>query len=191
MSAVTINFAPAIAMTDEQFYELCQANRDLKFERSANGDLILMPPTGGTTGNRNAGLNAQLWLWNERTKLGIVFDSSTCFKLPNGADRSPDAAWIKLERWYALTPEQQEKFPPICPDFVVELLSPSDSLPLTQAKMREYQENGASLGLLINRKTKQVEIYQSGRDVEIRDRPQTLSAENLLPGFTLNLDLIW
>jgi Uma2 family endonuclease len=150
-----------------------------------------MPPTGGTTGNRNAGLNAQLWLWNERAKLGIVFDSSTCFKLPNGADRSPDAAWVKQERWHALTPEQQEKFPPICPDFVVELLSPSDSLKLTQAKMREYQENGAILGWLFNRKNKQVEIYQSGQDVEILDHTQTLSAENLLPGFTLNLDMIW
>lgn len=110
MTALTVNLKPVIELTDEQFFQLCQVNRDLKFERAATGELIIMPPTGGETGNRNAGLTAQLWFWNDKSGLGIVFDSSTCFKLPNGADRSPDAAWIKLERWHTLTPEQKKNF---------------------------------------------------------------------------------
>jgi Uma2 family endonuclease len=123
--------------------------------------------------------------------LGKVFDSSTGFKLPNGADRSPDAAWVKLERWDALTQQQKEKFPPICPDFVVELLSPSDSLKVAQEKMKEYRDNGTILGLLINRKSKQVEVYRQGQEVEVLQSPTTLSGENVLPGFVLNLESIW
>ncbi len=191
MTALTVNLNPVIELTDEQFFQLCQANRDLRFERAATGELIIMPPTGGETGNRNAGLTAQLWFWNDKSRLGIVFDSSTCFKLPNGADRSPDAAWIKLERWHTLTPEQKEKFPPICPDFVIELLSPSDSLKVAQEKMREYRDNGAKLGFLINRKSRQVEIYRIGKEVEVLESPVSLSGEDVLPGFVLNLETIW
>lgn len=150
MNALTVNLKPVLELTDEQFFQLCQANRDLRFERTATGELIIMPPTGGETGNRNAGLTAQLWIWNEQNKLGIAFDSSTGFKLPNGADRSPDASWLRLERWNALTQEQQTKFIPLCPDFVVELLSPSDSLKVAQEKMREYIDNGVRLGWLIS-----------------------------------------
>ncbi|BAZ66035.1 hypothetical protein NIES4106_07810 [Fischerella sp. NIES-4106] len=191
MTALTVNLNPVIELTDEQFFQLCQANRDLKFERAATGELIIMPPTGGETGNRNAGLTAQLWFWNDKSRLGIVFDSSTCFKLPDGADRSPDAAWIKLEHWNTLTPEQKEKFPPICPDFVIELLSPSDSLKVAQEKMREYRDNGAKLGFLINRKSRQVEIYRIGKEVEVLESPVNLSGEDVLPGFVLNLETIW
>jgi Uma2 family endonuclease len=191
MTALTVNFNPIIQLTDEQFFQLCQVNENLRFERTATGELIIMSPAGGETGNRNAGLTAQLWIWNEQNRLGKVFDSSTGFKLPNGADRSPDAAWVKLERWDALTQQQKEKFPPICPDFVVELLSPSDSLKVAQEKMKEYRDNGTILGLLINRKSKQVEVYRQGQEVEVLQSPTTLSGENVLPGFVLNLESIW
>ncbi|NEU77200.1 Uma2 family endonuclease, partial [Hassallia byssoidea VB512170] len=152
MNALTVNLKPVLELTDEQFFQLCQANRDLRFERTATGELIIMPPTGGETGNRNGRLNQQLFNWADADNTGIAFDSSGGFKLPNGADRSPDASWIKLERWNALTQEQQTRFLPLCPDFVVELLSPTDSLRETQEKMREYRDNGARLGWLINRK---------------------------------------
>jgi Uma2 family endonuclease len=191
MTALTVNFNSVIKLTDEQFYQLCQDNETLRFERNSKGELIIMPPTGGETSNRNAGLTAQIWAWNEQTQLGKVFDSSGGFKLPNGADRSPDTSWVKLERWNALTPEQQTKFAPLCPDFVVELLSPSDSLKDTQEKMKEYRDNGARLGWLINRKSRQVEIYRQGQDVEVLESPASLSGEDVLPGFVLNLESIW
>ena len=191
MEAVTVDFKPILDLTDEQFYQLCRANPDVKFERTATGELVIMPPTGGETGKSNSACNALLWLWNEQYKLGVVFDSSTCFKLPNGADRSPDACWIKLVRWDTLQPEQKEKFPPICPDFVIELLSPSDSLKVTQKKMEEYQANGVRLGWLINRKLRQVEIYRIGQSVEILENPSSLSGEDILPGFVLDLEKIW
>jgi Uma2 family endonuclease len=191
MNALTVNFKSVIEMTDEQFFELCQNNRDLRFERNANGDLIIMPPTGGETGNRNGRVNQQLFNWTDVDGTGIAFDSSTCFKLPNGADRSPDASWIKLERWDALSDEEKQKFPPICPDFVIELLSPSDSLKTTQEKMKEYIDNGVRLGILINRKSRQVEIYRPGQEVEVLDSPATVSGEDVLKGFVLNLGMIW
>jgi Uma2 family endonuclease len=191
MNALTVNLKSLIEMTDEQFFQLCQNNRELRFERNANGELIIMPPTGGETGNRNGRLNQQLFNWTDADGTGIAFDSSTCFKLPNGADRSPDASWIKLERWNALTDEEKQKFPPICPDFVIELLSPSDSLKVTQEKMREYIDNGVRLGILINRKSRQVEIYRPGKEVEVLDSPATVSGEDVLKGFVLNLGMIW
>ena len=191
MTALTVNFNSVIKLTDEQFYQLCQDNENLRFERTATGELIIMPPAGGETSNRNAGLTAQLWVWNEQAKLGKVFDSSGGFKLPLGADRSPDASWVKLERWNALTCEQQKKFLPLCPDFVVELLSPSDSLKETQDKMKEYLDNGVRLGWLINRKSRQVEIYRKGQEIEVLESPITLSGETVLPGFVLNLESIW
>ncbi|MBD1808469.1 Uma2 family endonuclease [Microcoleus sp. FACHB-SPT15] len=191
MTALTVNFNSVIKLTDEQFYQLCQDNETLRFERNSKGELIIMPPTGGETSNRNAGLTAQIWVWNEQTQLGKVFDSSGGFKLPLGADRSPDASWVKLERWNALTPEQKTKFAPLCPDFVVELLSPSDSLKDTQEKMKEYRDNGARLGWLINRKSRQVEIYRPSQNVEVLESPISLSGENVLPGFVLNLEPIW
>ena len=191
MTTLTLNLNPIIKLTDDQFFQLCQENENIRLERTAKGELIIMSPAGGETGNSNAGLTAQIWIWNESHKLGKVFDSSTGFKLPNGADRSPDASWVKLERWDALTPEQQKKFPPICPDFVVELMSPSDSLKETQDKMKEYRDNGAVLGWLINRKSRQVEIYRLNQEVEVLESPATVSGEDVLPGFILNLESIW
>jgi len=191
MTALTVNFNSVIKLTDEQFYQLCQDNETLRFERNSKGELIIMPPTGGETSNRNGRLNQQLFNWTDTDGTGIAFDSSGGFKLPLGADRSPDASWVKLERWNALTPEQKTKFAPLCPDFVVELLSPSDSLKDTQEKMKEYRDNGARLGWLINRKSRQVEIYRQGQDVEVVENPVTLSGEDVLPGFALYLASIW
>ncbi|MBD2487652.1 Uma2 family endonuclease [Aulosira sp. FACHB-615] len=191
MNAFTVNLKPVLELTDEQFFNLCQANKDLKFERSATGELIIMPPTGGETGNKNARITQQVMNWTDADGTGIAFDSSTCFKLPNSADRSPDAAWIKLSRWNTLTDVEKEKFPPICPDFVIELLSPSDSLKVAQEKMREYIDNGVRLGLLINRKSRQVEIYRQGKEFELLESPVTVSGEDILNGFVLNLGRIW
>ncbi|MEH2235497.1 Uma2 family endonuclease [Nostoc sp.] len=179
-----------IDLTDDQFFQMCQQNRDYRFERTASGELLIMPPTGSDTGRRNVKITTQLDIWNSESNLGEVFDSSTGFTLPNGAERSPDASWVKIERWNALTPEQQEKFAPICPDFVVELRSRTDSLKELQEKMQEYIENGAQLGWLIDRKNKRVKIYRPGKDVEILDNPASLSGENVLPGFVLNLQPI-
>lgn len=191
MNALTVNLNPIVELTDEQFFQLCQVNENVRFERTASGELIIMPPTGGETGNRNGRLTQQLFNWADADDTGIAFDSSTGFKLPNGANRSPDASWIKLESWNTLTQKQQTRFLPLCPDFVVELLSPSDSLRDTQEKMREYQDNGARLGWLINRKSRQVEIYRIGQEVEVLESPVSLSGEDVLPGFVLNLEAIW
>jgi Uma2 family endonuclease len=191
MTALILNMPQSVQLTDEQFFELCQVNRDLKFERTATGELIIMSPTGGGTGRRNSGINAQLWLWNQQTQLGEVFDSSTGFKLPNGADRSPDASWIPAEKWNELTLEQQERLLPLCPDFVIELRSPSDSLQSLQDKMQEYIDNGTRLGWLINRQNRQVEIYRQGRQKQVLSAPATISGEDVLPEFILNLELVW
>jgi Uma2 family endonuclease len=191
MNTYTLNLDSVIELTDDQFYKLCRNNPDLKFERNAHGELIIMPPTGGETGRRNTNLIIDVGNWNRRTKLGQVFDSSTCFKLPNGADRSPDVSWIRQDRWDALTLEQKEKFPPICPDFVIELMSPSDTLKTVQAKMQEYVDNGLQLGWLLNRKDRQVEIYRSDQTVESLRSPMSLSGETILPGFVLDLGFIW
>ena len=180
-----------IDLTDEQFWQLCQENDDLRFERSATGELIIMSPTGGNTGKRNVKITTQLDIWNSENNLGEVFDSNCAFRLPNGSQRAPNASWVSREKWDALTLEEQDKFLPLCPDFVVELMSPSDTLEKTRAKMREYVENGAKLGWLINRKKRQLEIYRPEQDVEILENPQTVSGENVLPGFILDLTLIW
>jgi Uma2 family endonuclease len=191
MDTLTIQLPASAPLNDDQFYDLCRANPELKIERSATGEITFMPPTGGETGKRNAKLNARFVNWNEQSKLGEVFDSSTCFKLPNGADRSPDAAWVQQDRWDGLTTEQKEKFPPIAPDFVLELMSPSDKLETAQAKMQEYMENGVRLGWLINRSQQQVEIYRPGQTTEILQAPPGLSGEMVLPGFVLDLQWFW
>lgn len=190
MDNLTLDFQ-SINLTDEQFFQLCLNNPDLRFERNQNGDLLIMSPTGGETGNRNIEIAYQLQAWSRQNKLGIAFDSSTGFKLPNGADRSPDASWIPLVKWDALTKEQKQKFLPLCPDFVIELLSRSDRIEKTEEKMKEYIDNGTILGWLINPQDKQVRIYRQGKEIEILDSPQNLSGENLLPGFILDLQPIW
>lgn len=187
MTTITLNLRPTIELTDEQFEQICRANRDLRFERTAEGELIVMSPTGSETGERNWGLNGQLWLWNQQNRLGKGFDSSTGFKLPNGATRSPDAAWVTNERWDALPTQQKRKFAPICPDFVVELRSPSDELEDLQAKMQEYLNNGIRLGWLIDPETRLVEIYRPNQPVQVLNNPTTLSGESVLPGFVLDL----
>ncbi len=165
MNTVTLNLDPVIHLTDEQFYQLCTDNRDLNLELTATGQLIILPGSGGEKGIQEANLIANLGLWNYQTKLGIVFSSSTIFRLPNGAKRSPDVAWIKVERWEALTEEEREKFPPLTPDFIIELRSKSDRLKTLQEKCTEYIDNGLRLGWLINPQDKQVEIYRPGKPV--------------------------
>ena len=191
MNTILVQLNPDIQLTDRQFQQLCQDNRNLNFERSAQGDLIIMSPTGGSTGNRNGRLTQQLFNWSDRDRSGIAFDSSTGFKLPNGADRSPDAAWVIADRWNALTVDEQDRFIPLCPDFVVELMSPSDSRSVLQSKMQEYQDNGVRLGILIDRSAKQIEIYRIGQMMEMVDRPEIISGEDVLPGFELEMSLIW
>lgn len=186
MNAIALDLNSVIALTDEQFYQLCQANPDTKLERDAQGRIILIPSTGWETGNRNIKLLTRLEIWTEQDKTGIAFDSSTGFTLPNGSDRSPDAAWVRLARLNALNPDP-DKFLPLAPDFVVELFSASDSLEKVQAKMQEYRENGVRLAWLINPKYRQVEIYRLGQNVEVIDFPASLSGEDVLPGFVLDL----
>ena len=189
--AVNIPLTLTLTVTREQFVELSLANRELQLERTATGELIVNPPTGGETGYRNLDIEGQLWLWNSRAKLGKAFNSSTGFHLPNGADRSPDASWVRQERWDALTPKQKESFIPLCPDFAVELRSKSDNMEPLRAKMKEYMDNGARLGWLIDRKNRKVEIYRQNQEVEVLDNPETLSGEDVLLGFVLDLTEVW
>ena len=191
MLKTTITIPQTFKVTHEQFQQIAAVNRDLRLERTATGELIIMAPTGSDTGYRNQDMSGQLWLWNRQTKLGVVFDSSSGFKLPNDADRSPDASWVKLERWQTLTPKEREGFAPLCPDFVVELRSKSDNMEPLREKMREYMANGAILGWLIDRKNQKVEIYRQNQDVEILNNPRTLSGEDVLPGFILDLTDVW
>jgi Uma2 family endonuclease len=189
-SPLTIHF-DSFKLTDNQFYQLCQDNRDLRFEKNAYGDIVIMPPTGGLTSNKNARIVQQLLNWTDKDGTGIAFDSSGGFKLPNGANRSPDASWIPLEKWDNLTREEREKFIPLCPDFIIELRSKNDSLKSLQEKMKEYIDNGTKLGWLINPQDQKVEIYREDKEVEILEHPLILSGENILPNFVLNLELIW
>ncbi|WP_016950319.1 Uma2 family endonuclease [Anabaena sp. PCC 7108] len=191
MDNITLYLPPSIKITHDKFFEMCQIKELIKFERNADGSLILKPLLGGISSNINAGLTTQLANWNDDKSQGVVFGSDVGFVLPNGAIRSPSAAWIKLQRWNNLTNEEKQKFPPISPDFVIELLSPSDSLKTTQEKMKEYIDNGVRLGILINRKSRQVEIYRSGKEVEVLEFPATVSGEDVLNGFVLNLGMIW
>ena len=191
-SAIVLQMPPELQMTDEQFFEFCQINRGLRIERNKLGEISIMPPTGSETGNRNFNIALQLGIWAEQDSTGICFDSSTGFKLSTGAERSPDASWIKLDRWNTLSPQQQQRFAPICPDFVVELRSSSDNLKPLQEKMVEYmQEPGIQLGWLIDRKHRKVYIYRPGLEVECLDNPATVNGEGVMPGFVLNMSKIW
>jgi Uma2 family endonuclease len=178
-------------VSDEQFYELCHRNPTLRIERNANGEVIFMPPAFSDTGNCNFKVAVQLGIWAERNGKGEGFDSSAGFTLPNGAMRAPDAAWIKIDRWKALTDAQKASFAPICPDFVLELRSASDSLKSLQAKMQEYIENGASLGLLIDRQNRTVYCYRADGSVAVLNDPDAVSCEPELPGFKLQMAKIW
>jgi Uma2 family endonuclease len=188
-----------LRVTPEEFEKLCQDNPDRSFELTAAGELIVMAPVGGESGNSESELGADLVVWNRKTRLGKTFSSSTIFVLPNGAQRSPDAAWVELSRWEALTPEQRAKFPPLAPDFVIELRSATDRLPPLREKMEEYRSNGVRLGLLIDPQNKQVEVYRPGQAATALESPNAL-VENLplaidcsevMPGFILSMSEIW
>lgn len=182
---------PIQRMSDQEFFDFCQANSELRIERTSDGDLVIMAPTGGNTGRRNFNLTYQFGLWLETFQEGIGFDSSTGFILPNGAERTPDLSWVRTERWEALSEEERNVFPPLCPDFVAELRSPSDRLPDLQDKMQEYIDNGTQLGWLIDPLDQNVSIYQPNKNIVHLDKPETISGEPILPGFVLNLQKIW
>src|SRR5437870_4049964 len=187
-----LHFRPVLRkLSDDDFFEFCQANRDWRIERTSDGDIIIMPPTGGETGRRNFDLTGSFHAWVKIDGTGKGFDSSTGFILPNGAERSPDLAWVRLSRWNALTDEEREKFPPLCPDFVAELRSPSDSLVTLQDKMEEYTQNGAELAWLLDPIGKKVYVYRPRAQVECLDNPATVSAEPLLKGFILDIRELW
>jgi Uma2 family endonuclease len=181
----------ALKLTDEQFYELCLNNPEQPLELTSAGVLVIMSPVGGESGKREMNLGSQLFVWNETYKLGEVFSSSTIFKLPLGSKRSPDVSWVEISRWNALSAEEKEKFPPLAPDFVVELRSRTDKLSDLQNKMLEYQDNGVRLGLLINPQDKQVEIYRLEKNVELLESPTSVDCGDLLPNFSLDLTKIW
>ena len=189
--ALLLHLRPALELDQGQFAVLARQNPELRMERTAEGDVLIMAPTGGETGWRNAGVTAQLWTWAMSDGSGVAFDSSTGFILPNGAIRSPDAAWVRGERLRPLSSEHRERFLPICPDFVIELRSPSDALSATRAKLTEYLANGARLGWLLDLSARRVEVYRPGIPVAALDAPQMLSADPELPGFQLNLAPIW
>jgi Uma2 family endonuclease len=178
-------------ISDDQFAKLCALNPEMRFEYTSTGDLIIMPPTGGDTGHMNANLTTDFTLWSRQDSSGLIFDSSTLFVLPNGAKRSPDVSWIRRDRWEALSPEERRGFSPICPDFVLELRSPSDQLRTLQDKMQEYLDNGARLGWLIDPSERVVYIYRPGEGVERLEAPREVSGEPVLPGFVLQLSAVW
>ncbi len=183
--------APVIDMSREQFFEFCQLNRDVRIERNAEGSIAVMTPAGGETGARNGLVVAALYRWAEEDGTGVTFDSSTGFELPNGAVRAPDAAWVPRNRLARLTPEDKERFLPLCPDFVIELLSPTDSRAAARRKMEEYRANGARLGWLIDPARRQVAIYRADGGLEQRSEPDFVTGETVLPGFSLDLAAIW
>ena len=186
----TLKLEPIISLSREQFTQLCQANPKTKLELTAKGELVVMSPTGGESGIRNIELSCQLQLWVKKTQSGLAFDSSTMFQLPSGAFRSPDASWVRKERYLALSLEERQTFPPICPDFIIELRSPSDRLKDLRDKMQEYIDNGAQLGWLIDPIKKVVEIYRANQCPEILQNPTLLDGEKVLLGFRLDLGQI-
>jgi Uma2 family endonuclease len=188
---LVLHTRPVFEMSDEVFFDFCQTNREWRIERSAEGEILIMPPTGGETGNQNAIFNAFLTLWALQDGTGVSFNSSSGFDLPNRATRSPDAAWVKKSRLAALTPEQKKRFLPLCPDFVIELSSPSDHLKMLQDKMQEYIDNGAQLGWLLDTPNRRVYVYRPGKAVECLENPATISGDPELPGFVLDLAPIW
>jgi len=186
-----LHLHPVIEMTDDQFFEFCQANDELQIERTSSGDIVILPPEGGGSGYRGSELGGQLRNWARRDRTGVAFGSSAGFTLPNGAMRSPDAAWVRKDRLRALSREQKEKFLPLRPDFVVEVRSPSDRLPRLRNKMAEYMENGARLGWLLDPQSREVYVYRPGAKVRRLRTPRMVKADPELPGFVLDLDAIW
>jgi Uma2 family endonuclease len=190
-AALLVHLRPVIELTEDQFFEFCQINQDLRIERTAEGDLVIMPPEGGETGNRNAVLVTFLTQWALQDGTGVTFGSSTGFILPNGAMRAPDAAWVRRSRLATLTADQKQKFLPLCPDFVAEIRSPTDRLSTLQEKMQEYLDNGVQLGWLIDLPSRTVNVYRPNRAVERLEHSATLTGDAVLPGFSLDLHFIW
>lgn len=190
-SPVLIRMRPVFEMTDEKFFEFCQLNRDLRIERTAEGDVVVMPPAGGETGSRNAKLTNQVTNWALQVGTGVAFDSSTGYDLPNGATRAPDASWVRRSRLKTLTPRQKQRFLPLCPDFAIELRSPSDRLSDVKDKMQEYIDNGAHLGWLLDPTSRRVFEYRPDNPVEVLDNLDQISGDPLLQGFVLELREIW
>lgn len=188
---LVIQLPESLRLSEEDFYEFCQLNRELKVERTARGEIVIMPPTGGETGSRSSEINMQLRFWSKRDGTGAVFDSSTGFILPNGAERSPDAAWVLHTRLAQLSPESRKKFLPLCPDFVIELKSPSDRLENLQAKMEEYIENGTQLGWLLDPDKRRIYVSVRGAPVRIVEAVTSISGDPPLTGFTLDLKDVW
>lgn len=189
---LTLKFSPTLKqLTSEEFFQFCRLNPDWRIERTAHGDLVIMPPTGGETGRKNFKLTGQFSVFVEEDGTGVGFDSSTGFTLPNGAKRSPDLAWVARDRWDRLSPEERDQFPPLCPDFVVELRSRSDSLEALQAKLREYMDNGAQLGWLLDPVERRVHVYTPGGNVQCLEDPAEVSAVPLLPRFVLKMSKVW
>jgi Uma2 family endonuclease len=180
-----------VGLSQEQFFRLCRDNRELRMELSAQKELIVMTLPGGRTSRRNVIITTELTNWAKKDGTGLTFDSACLFILPNGANRGPDAAWVRKDRWDALTAAEQEEGVPLCPDFVVELISPSDRLTVIRKKMDEYIANGARLGWLIDPYEKQIHVYRPGKPVDILDNPPAVSGDPILPGFTLHLEEIW
>jgi Uma2 family endonuclease len=180
-----------VQMSDDQFFDFCQANGELRIERTADGDILIMSPAGWSSGRRNAIITGRLFSWAERDGKGVAVDSSTGFRLPNGATRSPDAAWVLKSRLKRFSMTEKDKFLPLCPDFVIELKSPTDRLAYLKNKMQEYVDNGARVGWLLNPEASQVLVYRPERAVEVLDHPETVSADPELAGFVLNLKGIW
>lgn len=191
LSPLVVRLRPALEMDDEQFFQFCQINRDLRIERTADGDLVIMAPAGARSGARNAEITSQLVQWARRDGQGVAFDSSAGFRLPNGAVRSPDAAWVRRARLDALGEETKDRFLPLCPEFVIELRSPSDRQGTIQDKMEEYRANGARLGWLIDPTTRRVHVYRPDAAPTELASPAQVSAEPILPGFVLNPTAIW
>ena len=188
---LVIQLHPILNLSEDEFFDFCQINRDLRIERSAQGELIIMAPSGGDSSSRNARLNYQLFSWALRNGTGTVYDSSGGFELPDGATRSPDASWVSNARLKKLSAAQREKFLPLCPEFVIELRSPSDRVSDLQAKMQEYMENGAQLGLLIVPEQKRVYVYRPNYTPEVLDNCETVACDPVLPGFELVVKEIW
>ena len=191
-NAPPIRFPAWVApLNDDQFYDFCQLNPDTKFERNADGTIITMSLTGGESGERNSEITLELGLWNRQARSGHVYDSSTGFKLPNGAVRSPDAAWVSNAVWDALTPRQRKRYMPVCPEFVIELVSETDRLKGSAEKMEEYIENGCLLGWLIDPKTETARVYRPDGSISVVHGFDTvLSGDPVLPGFALNLSAL-
>ena len=190
-SALVLRLQPAIDLTREQFFHFCQLNSEVRIELTADGEIAIMPPTGGETGARNMRVGAQVARWADEDGSGVVFDSSTGFELPNGAVRSPDVAWVANARLARFSVEEKRRFLPLCPDFVIELCSPTDSVAEVQQKMEEYRANGARLGWLLDPDRRRVAVYYADGRVEWLERPISIAGDPVLPGFILSLAAIW